>query len=147
MKNSTGQSETPMTKEKLEEFYKDFSTRGYEYGALNYFTEDVVYENPGGLEYSGRDNVINYMRGVHRGDAIKETITPVRVVMDRDVVAAELIIRLDATIDVPDHNIAPLKKGDSIAHRVSAWYTLRGGRIARLKVYPPAVLTPKRMQA
>ena len=103
----------------------------------------MIYENPGGLEYSGRDNVINYMKGVHRGDAIKETITPVRVLIDGDVVAAELIIRLDATIDVPDHNITPLKKGDSVAHRVSAWYTLRGGRIARLKVYPPAALTPK----
>jgi hypothetical protein len=145
MRNDTTELETPMTKEKLEEFYNDFSTKGFEYGALTYFTEDVIYENPGGLEYSGRDNVINYMKGVHHGDAIKETIIPVRVLIDGDVVAAELIIRLDATIDVPDHNIAPLKKGDSVAHRVSAWYTLRGGRIARLKVYPPAVLTPKPM--
>jgi hypothetical protein len=145
MRNGSMELETSMTKEKLKEFYNDFSTKGYEYGALTYFTEDVIYENPGGLEYSGRDNVINYMRGVHRGDAIRETITPVRLVMDGEVAAAELIIQLDATIDVPDHNIAPLKKGDSIAHRVSAWYTLRGGRIARLKVYPPAALTPKRM--
>ncbi len=145
IESNTTELETPMTVEKLKEFYNDFSTKGYEYGVLTYFTEDVIYENPGGLEYSGRDNVISYMRGVHRGDAIKETITPVRLVLDGDVAAAELIIQLDATIDVPDHNIAPLKKGDSIAHRVSAWYTLRGGRIARLKVYPPAALTPKRM--
>ena len=145
MRNGSTELETPMTKEKLKEFYNDFSRKGYEYGALTYFTEDVIYENPGGLEYSGRDNVINYMKGVHRGDAIKETITPVRVLIDGDVVAAELIIRLDATIDVPDHNITPLKKGDSVAHRVSAWYTLRDGRIARLKVYPPAALTPKPM--
>ena len=145
MRNDTTKLETAMTKEKLKEFYKDFSTKGYEYGALTYFTEDVIYENPGGLEYSGRDHVIDYMKRVHRGDAIKETITPVRVLVDGDVVAAELIIRLDATIDVPDHNITPLKKGDSVAHRVSAWYTLRDGRIARLKVYPPAALTPKPM--
>ncbi|HVN98396.1 MAG TPA: nuclear transport factor 2 family protein [Syntrophorhabdaceae bacterium] len=134
-----------MTKERLEQFYRDFSTKGYEYGALNYFTEDVVYENPGGLEYSGRDNVINYMKGVHRGEAIKETITPVRLLITGDVAAAELIIQLDATVDVPDHNITPLKKGDRVAHRVSAWYTFRGNRVARLKIYPPAALTPKRM--
>lgn len=134
-----------MTKERLKEFYEAFNTKGYEYGVLNYFTEDVVYENPGGFEIIGRDNVINYMKNVHRGDAIKETITPVKVLMEGDDVAAQLVIQLDSTIDVPDHNIAPLKKGDRIAHRVSAWYKIRDGRIARLKVYPPAELTPKRM--
>jgi limonene-1,2-epoxide hydrolase len=139
-------TETPMTKEKLLEFYEAFNTKGYEHATLRYFTEDVIYENPGGVEYSGRDSVIAYMRKVHRGDAIKETITPVRLLSDGENVAAELVIRLDSTIDAPDHNIAPLKKGDSIAHRVAAWYTIRNGRIARLKVYPPAELTPKQIQ-
>ena len=145
MRGATEQPETPMTKEKLKEFYEAFNTKGYEYAALTYFTEDIVYENPGGLEISGRDNVISYMKTVHRGGAIKETITPVRVLMEGDDVAAQLVIQLDASIDVPNHNIAPLKKGDRIAHRVSAWYKIRDGRIARLKVYPPAALTPKRI--
>jgi limonene-1,2-epoxide hydrolase len=138
------QNPAPMTEERLKEFYRDFSTKGYEYAAHTYFTGDVVYENPGGTEYCGRDNVIEYMKKVHRGDAIKETITPVRVLTDGETAAAELVIQLDSTIDVPDHNIAPLRKGDRIAHRVSAWYTVRNGRIARLKVYPPAELTPKK---
>jgi len=141
---SGDQTTASMTKEGLREFYRDFNTKGYEYAARTYFTEDVVYENPGGTEYSGLENVIEYMRQVHRGNAIIETIIPVRVVTDGDTSAAELVIQLDSTIDVPDHNIAPLKKGDRIAHRVSAWYTLRNGRIANLKVYPPAALTPRK---
>ena len=140
----TNSEQAAGTKERMREFYQDFSTRGYEHAARTYFTEDVVYENPGGVEYCGRDNVIEYMRKVHRGNAIIETITPVRMLTDGDTAAAELVIQLDSTIDVPDHNIAPLKKGDRIAHRVSAWYTLRNGRIAKLKVYPPAELTPKK---
>jgi limonene-1,2-epoxide hydrolase len=145
MKEKAEESQTPMTVEKLREFYETFSSKGYEYAALGYFTEDVTYENPGGLEYSGRDNVIDYMKRVHRGDAIKETITPLRLLTDGENVAAELVIQLESTIDVPDHNIAPLKKGDKIAHRVSAWYRIRDGRIAHLKVYPPAELNPKKM--
>lgn len=142
--NEIKQTETPMTKERLKDFYKAFNKKGYEYGVLNYFSEDVVYENPAGLEISGRDNVIKYMIGVHHGDKIKETITPVRVLIEGVDAAAELVIQLDALEDALDHHIASLKKGDQIAHRVSAWYTIRDGKIAKLKVYPPADLTPRR---
>ena len=140
---NTESIEGTMSKERMIKFFETFSSKGYEKAVLTFFAEDVRYENVAGIEYSGIQNVINYMRAVHHGDAVKETITPVRVLIDGDDVAAELLIQLEASIDVPDHVVVPLNKGDKVKHRVSAWYKIRNGRIAHLKVYPPAELTPK----
>ena len=137
-------STVPMSKENMIQYFETYS-RDWEEAALTYFTEDIVFENILGEEYSGRENLINFWKKVHVGKVVKENVTPVRILIDGDDVAAELLIEFYASEDVPNHIVAPLKKGEKLKLRFSAFYRIRDGKIAHVTVYPPTVLTPKRM--
>ena len=134
----------PMTKEKMMEYFEVFSKEGFEKAISTYFAEDAVFENSIAMEASGKKNIINLLKFTHRGDVVKETLTPVRILMDGDDAAVELVMEMDVTEDVPDHHISPLKKGEKTKCRLSAFYKIEDGKIARVKVYPAAAFTPTR---
>ena len=138
------QSSGPMTKEKMMEYFEVFSKEGFEKAISTYFAEDAVFENSIAMEASGKKNIINLLKFTHRGDVVKETLTPVRILMDGDDAAEELVMEMDVTEDVPDHHISPLKKGEKTKCRLSAFYKIEDGKIARVKVYPAAAFTPTR---
>lgn len=143
MKSNTN-PEGRVTKEMMMKYFETYS-RSWEEAALAYFTEDIVFENIRGEEYSGRKNIIDFWKKVHIGNVVKEHITPVRILVDGDDVAAEIVIEFEASEDVPGHIVTSLKKGEKVKRRFSAFYRIRGGKIAHVTVYPPTVPTPKRM--
>lgn len=138
------QSEGPMTKEKMAEYFKTCSEKGFEKALSIYYAEDAVFENMVGEEVSGKKNIIKLLDFAHRGGTIKETLTPIRILVDGDNVAAEILMELDVLEDVPDHHFKPLKKGEKTKNRIGVFYKIRDGKIAGVKVYPPAILTPIR---
>ena len=136
------QSSGTMTKKTLMEYFDVFSKEGFEKAISTYFAEDAVFENSIAMEASGKQNIINILKYTHRGDVVRETLTPVRILMDGNDVAVELVMEVEATEDVPDHHLSPLKKGEKTKYRLGVFYKIEDGKIARVKVYPAAAFTP-----
>lgn len=136
------QSSGSMTKEKMMEYFEVFSKHGFEKAISTYFAEDAVFENSIAMEACGKQNIINLLKFTHRGNVVKETLTPVRIIMDDDDAAVELVMEVEASEDVPDHHLSSLKKGEKMKFRLSAFYKIKAGKIARVKVYPAAAFMP-----
>lgn len=128
------QTEGPMTKKKMEEYFQAFSKEGFKKAVTDYFAEDAVLENSLAMEACGKKNIIEMMVSTHRRGTVKETLTPTRILIDGDDVAAELVMELEASEDLPDHHLK-LKKGEKKRARLAAFYKIRDGKIARVKVY------------
>jgi ketosteroid isomerase-like protein len=133
----TTESAGPMTKEKMEEYFRSFNAAGSTKTLSTYYTEDAVFKTPWGKVVSGLDNIIKYMdEGAHHGDKIKESLTAKKILIDGDGVAVELETELEALDDVPDYHLGPsFKKGEIIRWRLSAFYKIRDGKIADVQVY------------
>ena len=138
------QSSGPMTKEKMIEYFEVFSKEGFEKAISTYFSEDAVFENSIAMEACGKKDIINVLKFTHRGNVVKETLTPVRILMDGDDAAVELVMEVAVSEDVPDHHLSALKKGEKAKYRICAFYKIADGKIARVKVYPAAAFTPTR---
>jgi len=83
------------------------------------------------------NDAITYINDLaHRKGKIKETLTPVKIVIEGDEVAAELITEMEALDDVPDFHVgSSLKKGDKVKWTLSAFYTIKNGKIAAVQLY------------
>ncbi len=85
------QSAGPMTKKRMEEYYEGFNKQGEKIFST-YYTEDAVFETSWDKKFSGLKNTIKYMEDVaHYGGKIKETLTPLKILIDGDDVAAEFV--------------------------------------------------------
>jgi ketosteroid isomerase-like protein len=140
----TMQSEGPMTKKKLEEYFEVFSKEGYIKAIPTYFAEDAVFENSIGMEACGIENILKLLDYTHRDGIVKETLTPVTILIDGDGVAVELVMEAVVSEDVLDYHMASLKKGESVKVRLGVFYKIKDGKIARAKVYPAAAFEPVR---
>jgi limonene-1,2-epoxide hydrolase len=136
------QSSGTMTKKTMMEYFELFSKEGFEKAISTYFAEDAVFENSIAMEASGKENIINLLKFTHRGNVVRETLTPVRILMDGNDVAVELVMEVEATEDVADHHLSPLKKGEKMKFRLGVFYKVEADKIARVKVYPAAAFTP-----
>ena len=139
------QTEGSMTKKMMEEYFELFNKGGVRKALSTYWAEDAIFENAVAEEYHGRENSIKFMEEVaHAGGIIKEVFTPMKIIVDGDEVAVEIVTTLVASEDLPNHYIYPYKKGETVKLRLGVFYTIREGKISRVKVYPVAVLTPTR---
>jgi predicted ester cyclase len=131
------ESAGPMTKEKMMTYYDSFNNEGGREAFHTYYTEDCVFKTPWAREISGLENIITYINDLaHRKGKIKETLTPVKILIEGDEVAAELITEMEALDDVPDFHVgSSLKKGDKVKWTLSAFYTIKNGKIAAVQLY------------
>lgn len=119
------------TRETWEKYIKAFADN-YENAIVTFYTEDVLFETPKN-RFEGRQAFINYLNATRQG--IREILTPINVFSDENRLAAELDAELQAYDDAPDFAEKPLRKGESIRKRVSAFYDFKDGKICRVKIY------------
>jgi hypothetical protein len=127
-------AQTPMTKKKFTEYLKAHSTGDYARTASSYLTEDVVFENPL-FGFVGADNYGKFFTENLTNIGIKEIVRPKNMLLDGDIVAAEIDVEMIFSRDMPEFPFRPMKKGDSIVLNNGAFYKIRDGRIAHISVY------------
>jgi ketosteroid isomerase-like protein len=126
-----------MTRERMQAYFDSFNTEGATKTFNEYYTDDIVFKTPWGKEFSGRQNVLDYMNNVaHYKDKIKETMTAKTILIDGEGVAVEIETVMEAFEDVPDfHMGGSFKKGDKVKWVLSAFYTIRNGKISSVHIY------------
>jgi limonene-1,2-epoxide hydrolase len=131
-----GKLQSAVTKKWVEEYFKSFNELGAGKTFSARFAEDAIYKNPWGREVHGLKNIVKYMDEVsHHGNKIKETLTPLRILIDGDSVAVELVAEMLALEDVPDYHVGSLKKGEKIRWILSGFYKIRDGKIVYVQLY------------
>lgn len=122
------------TKKMIEEYLQAYDTGDYKMTLEKYYTEDAVFENTR-VRVVGRDNCIQWFTKSH-ALGYMEKLTPVNILIGEGVVAVELDQEFTAYEDVPNHYVAPMKKGETITTSgVCAFYKMRDGRISSVRVY------------
>ena len=131
-----GKLQSAVTKKWVEEYFKSFNELGAGKTFAARFAEDAIYKNPWGREVHGLKNIVKYMDEVsHHGNKIKETLTPLRILIDGDSVAVELVAEMLALEDVPDYHVGSFKKGEKIRWILSGFYKIRDGKIVYVQLY------------
>jgi hypothetical protein len=116
----------------IEAYYKDFNASNSGDVISAYYSDDVIFEYQG-EKVIGITNVINYLDGAWQ--AVKETITPLNIVVDGNKAAVEVDDRIEAKIDLPDFLGRSFKTGDSINAKFSLFYDFREGKICHIRIY------------
>jgi hypothetical protein len=97
-----------------------------------FFHPDAVMLSAGRV-VEGRDALRAFLAWAH--DGVRETLAPVHVARDGDVLLAEVDITFTASRDWQDFPIAPLRAGQAVTAKFAAIYELRDERVARLKTF------------
>jgi ketosteroid isomerase-like protein len=100
--------------------------------AGRYYTEDCVLELSSVPPLVGRDAIVHFYGEMFR--SVRETLTVHQLVMDEEGIAGDVTSTFTAIADAPDFVVAPLREGESISVPVFVHYSLRNGRICRIKV-------------
>ena len=116
----------------IEAYYKDFNASNSGEVISAYYSDDVIFEYQG-EKVVGITNVINYLDGAWQ--AVKETLTPLNIVVDGNKAAVEVDDRIEAKIDLPDFLGRSFKTGDSINAKFSLFYDFREGKICHIRIY------------
>jgi ketosteroid isomerase-like protein len=91
----------------------------------------VVLELGSVGEIKGRQAIVDFYKAMNR--TVHETLTVHQVIADEDGLAADVSMEFRAVEDAPDFVIAPMKKGEVIRGGVIVIYTLRDGKVARIR--------------
>jgi hypothetical protein len=116
----------------IEAYYKDFNASNSGDVISAYYSDDVIFEYQG-EKVIGITNVINYLDGAWQ--AVKETLTPLNIVVDGNNAAVEVDDRIEAKIDLPEFLGRSFKTGDSINAKFSLFYDFREGKICHIRIY------------
>ena len=119
-----------MNKQEFTEYTRAFSNGDYETYS-RFYAEDVVLELTSAGEVRGRQAIVDFYRAMNQ--SVREILTVNQVVADADGIAADLAMEFHAIADAPDFVVAPMKKGEVIKGGVFVFYTLKDGKIARIK--------------
>jgi ketosteroid isomerase-like protein len=119
-----------MNKQDFTDYARAFSAGDYE-GYSRFYTEDVVLELGSVGELRGRDRIVGFYREMNL--TVQEHLTVHQLILDEGGIAADVSMEFHAHKDAPDFVLAPMKKGEVITGGVIALYTLRDGKISRIK--------------
>ena len=126
-------AQTPMTKQKMMEYFDIYNTADYERVASLFYTEDVVFKFPADT-FEGKENLLNFLKAVHP-EGVKEIMRPTNMLMDGDNEAVEIDVEFTFGIDLPDFPLGPAKKGDILQNKIGAFYKIKGGKIVYITIY------------
>ncbi len=99
--------------------------------ASQFYTEDVVCEL-GSLTLNGRDGIVNFYKGMFQ--KVRESLDLHRLIADGDGLCADITSTFTAVEDASDFAPMAMKKGQVRTIPVFVIYTLREGKICRIKV-------------
>ncbi len=81
---------------------------------------------------SGKADFLKFLNFAH--DGVREIMRVQTIVQEKDRIFAEIDMDFVASKERPDYAFGQLKPGDRITVKMFALYTLRGDRLARLKM-------------
>lgn len=110
-----------MTKEKFRDYIASFNRDDYE-GFGKYYAPDVLLDLGGRMEIRGRDGILDFYRGVKK--RVRETLTINNVLLEGNVLAAEIATEFYGLEDWPDFIAGPLMKGEAINLISFIFYTI-----------------------
>ncbi len=116
----------------IEAYYRDFNASNSGEVLSAYYGDDVIFEYQG-EKVSGKDAVINNLNEAWQ--AVKETLTPLNIVVDGDRAAVEVDDRLEAKIDLPEFLGRSFKAGEAMNAKFSIFYDFRDGKICHIRIY------------
>ncbi|MBT4512492.1 MAG: SnoaL-like domain-containing protein [Chloroflexi bacterium] len=125
-----------VAEEAMNAYFELYSSGDYEKTVDTYYTDDIVFEFPGG-KYVGKEAVLNYFVKLH--DGLKEIMKPRSLLIGSDRIAAELEITFEAEKDAP-HFLGKdktLKAGQSFTAINSVFYDIQDEKIRHVKIYRP----------
>jgi hypothetical protein len=100
-----------------------------------FWVDDLMVSTGQGNEEilaKGKENWLKFLERVH--DGIHELMRVQTLIQNKDHIFAEIDMDFHASKDRPDYTFGPLKAGDFITVKMFALYSLRGDKIAKLKL-------------
>jgi ketosteroid isomerase-like protein len=114
------------------EYFETYNAKRYDDLVNNFYAEDPTFQNPK-YKLEGRRDLAEFFKQHHVD--VKETLTPITVVITPEVAALELDAVFSAEKDVPDFYVHPISRGVPVNMGMSAFYHLRDDRIVHARVY------------
>jgi len=101
-----------------------------------FFHDDVTFSG-GTRDYTGKDELIAFLRWAH--DGVREVMRPQMVLQDESHVFAEVDMDFHATKERPEFPFGHLRPGDRVTVKFFVTYLVRDGKVAQLKsmTWPP----------
>ena len=119
-----------MNRQEFTDYTQAFSRCDYD-AYSRFYADDVVLVLGSVGEIRGRQAIVDFYKAMNR--TVRETLTVNQVVLDEGGVAADLDMEFRAIADAPDFVVAPMKQGEVIRGGVYVFYTLKDGKITRIK--------------
>jgi hypothetical protein len=92
-----------------------------------FFSPNIIFHRNNNRDTHGRDAYVAEYIGMH--DGLREILHPQKVVIDGDLVAAELNVEFRATKDQPHFILRPVKAGDVFIVKMFVFYETKDGKI------------------
>lgn len=121
---------SPAQRAAFKEYSQAFSNADIERFS-RYYNDDVVCELAA-YTLNGKQGIVDFYREMFK--TVRESLTLNRLIADDDGIAADISTQFTALEDAPTFSVAPVKQGECIRGRLFVHYTLRGGKISRIKV-------------
>jgi len=113
-------------------YFKAYNSRDYERVVNEFYTKDVVFENPK-QKFVGGAKVLKHFENAHKG--VTENLKPLCHLITPKITAVQLAGTITAEKDMPKYYVAPLKKGKPLKIGMAAFYHMRGDKIKHIYVY------------
>lgn len=129
-----------MTSYEFRRYCRAFSTTRDKAAVFDrYYTPDAVFEHPFKGTFRDKAAIVRFWTTGHRG--IREVIKPRSILICGNRIAAELLIEWHCEQDT--NYLGPRRKGEVYRADCAAFYKLRCGRFAHVKLYLTAHDQPK----
>ncbi|NQT72986.1 MAG: nuclear transport factor 2 family protein [Chloroflexi bacterium] len=120
-----------MNKDDFTRYYEEYNNHGAD-GVSGFYTDDVIFEFQGN-KLNGKEAVLKYFRQLHL--VFTEIMKPQEIFVEGDKAAVEVKNEFVAKVDIPDFLGKSLKVGESTTARFGAFYDIRDGKIAHVRIY------------
>ncbi len=120
-----------MNKDDFIRYYEEYNNHGAD-GVSDFYVSDVIFEFQNSL-INGKEEVLKYFKQLHL--VFREIMTPQKIFVEGDKAAVELENEFVAKADIPDFLGKSLKVGESTTARFRAFYDIRDGKIAHVRIY------------
>lgn len=120
-----------MNKDDFIRYYEGYNNHGAD-GVSSFYTSDIIFEFQN-VKLNGKEAVLNYFKQLHK--VFKEIMKPQSMFVEGDKAAVELENEFEAKADIQDFLGKSLKVGESTVARFGAFYDIRDGKIAHVRIY------------
>jgi hypothetical protein len=114
------------------QYFETYNAKRYDNLVNNFYTAQATFENPK-YRLEGPRAIAEFFT-VHHTD-VKETLTPITVIITPEVAALELDGVFSSDKDIPDYYVHPIVRGVEVKLGMAAFYHLEGDRIAHARIY------------